>query len=582
MQKKLNYFTSVSFLSKYIRRHRKNFIMFYFGWLFDTVLSIAMPILFGIMIDEIVYYQNLSAFLRISLVFVILSVFSCILYFLIYAQHHYLMNMYTFDIKLDIFKHLQKCDARYLSDAPSGDIITTLQSYTYECMHFIIRNVIHLTNCILCILALVIYLFKINLQIGLFILAAAPVSVWINARFGKKIRDFGDRQITAYGGYISWIYEVLSALRDIRMLGAQKKTTRTFADKHKEMFDIQIKSGISSLTAGNIIRFTNLAVQLSIYTFAGFLAASGNITIGLITIIIAFYNSLTGKLGDLSAYYLDAQNRVSYIQYIYDFLHTPVETDFEGGQKLIISSGNISFRSVSFAYQDGSDVLKNFSLEISPGERLALVGKSGSGKTTLAYMLIGFYRPNAGEIIIDGQKLSDCTLASIRNNIGLIAQDVLIFDGSVRENLLLGNRKATEEEIVSACEQAGLTDFVNELPNGLDTIIGSQGINLSGGQKQRIAIARIYLKKPKIIIFDEATSALDSDTEASIHEAFEKVLSGVTAIIIAHRLSSVMMCDRAAILEEGSIREIGIPDKMARNSAAFQSLFAIKEVEQDA
>ncbi|MDR1262861.1 MAG: ABC transporter ATP-binding protein/permease [Oscillospiraceae bacterium] len=553
--------------------------MFYFGWLLDTVLSVAMPLLFGIMIDEIVYYQNVDTFVRIALFFVTLSVFSCVLYFMIYAQHHYLMNMYTLDIKKDLFDHFQKADAEFLSDASTGDIISILTSYSDECMHFVIRNIIHFLNGLIKIAAISIYLFVIDWKIGLAALLVTPISVIVNSKYGKKIRGYSDKQREYYKGYVSWVFEIFTALRDIRMLGAQRKVQSTFEDNHKRMFDINVKSSISSLTANNIIMFTKLIIQLGMFTLAGFAAMSGNITVGLLIVIVAFYEDLTSNTYHLSRTWLDAQDRISYIQRIHDFMETPTEDVWAGKNTLDVSDGKVTFNNIGFAYKKSSEVLNGFSLDIPSGERFALVGKSGCGKTTIAYMMIGFYRPRHGFIEIDGHKLSDCTLKSIRQNIGLIQQDVLVFDGTIKENILLGNRNASDEQVRNVCVQAGLWDFITTLSNGLDTVIGTKGVGLSGGQKQRVAIARIYLKDPKIIIFDEATSSLDSETEENIHAAWKGVLSGRTAIVIAHRLSSVMLCDRVAIIDGGQVSAIGNPQEMQRNNHAFKTLFAIKEAE---
>lgn len=552
--------------------------MFYFGWLLDTILSVATPILFGIMIDEIVYYQNIDSFIKNSLFFVTLAVFSCILYFLIYAQHHYLSSMYTFDIKRDVFDHLQKTDAEYMSDVPTGDIISTLQRYSMECMHFVIRNIIHLFNRILNIIAIAAYLFVIDWKIGIVALLVAPVSVLVNSKFGKKIRGYGDKQREYYMGYVSWVFEIFTALRDIRMLGAQKKTDEIFKDNHKKMFGVNIKSSIDSMTANNIIAFTKLAVQLIIFTLTGYAAASGSITVGLLTVVVAFYGDLSSGFASVSNSWLDAQNRVSYIQHIYDFMNSPTE-DNEGGKSVLaITEGKITFNNINFSYKKSNTVLQGFTLDVSPGDRFAFVGKSGCGKTTLAYMLIGFYRPQSGYIEIDGQKLSDCSLKSIRQSIGLIQQDVLVFDGTIKENILLGNRNATDEQIISVCEQAGLWDFIETLADGLHTVIGTKGLGLSGGQKQRIAIARIYLKNPKIIIFDEATSSLDGETEESVHAAWKGVLKGRTSIVIAHRQSSVMLCEKVALIEDGKVVSIGNPQEMEKNNETFKTLFAVKEM----
>jgi len=580
--KKLNYFTAIKFLSKYIGHHKKNFIMFYFGWFFDMLLGIVMPILFGIMIDEIVYHQNLPSFLRISLVFVIMSVFSCVLYFLIYAQHQYLMSMYVYDIQRDIFRHLQKANAEFMTDAKTGDIIATVQHYARECMHFVIRNIIHITNGCINLVLLTIYIFIISPWIGLLMLAAVPVSVIINARFGKKIRGYSNEQREYYGGYISYIYEVFTAIKDIRLLGAVKKVNRDVISRCKKMFSVNIKSGISTITAQNIINGTNLIIQLAIFTLTAYLVNGGNMTIGLLTIVMAYFTSLTWQVRNISNSYLDAQNRVGYIQRIYDFMNAPTEEGWLGENTLSIHNGEIIAKDVTFAYQKSGDVLQGFNLHIKPGERIALCGKSGCGKTTFGYMLLGFYEAQGGNISIDGQNLSDCTLKSIRQNIGMISQDVLLFDGSIKENLLLGKPGASEDEIISSLQKAGIWNHVSGLSNGINTVIGRNGIGLSGGQKQRIAIARIYLKNPSIIIFDEATSSLDSETEKQIHEAWEAMLAGRTSIIIAHRQSSVMMCDRAALMENGKIIEIGVPKGLEKSSAAFKELFALREVSRDA
>ncbi len=579
MTEKLNYFTAIKFLWKYVRNHISHFIRFYIGWFCDLLLSIAMPIMFGIMINEIIYKHDVDTFLKISLVVVIMSLFSCVLYFFIYAQHHYLMSMYTFDIKRDLFRSLQNCEAEFLTNSSTGDIIATVQWYTNECMHFVIRNIIHFFNGIIEILFLSTYLLIIDWKIGLFALVAAPISVLITTKFGKKIRNYGDKQRECYGGYISWVFEVLQGIRDIRMLGAEKKTNLIFETKHKEMFALNIKAGISSLTANNIISFVGLAIRLSIFTLAGFLAKDGNITVGGITVVVAFYSSLIARIKLTSQSYLDSQQRVSYIQRIYDYINSPSEQGIDNKKELVISKGEIEFQNVSFAYKNGNPVLNNFNLKIKAGEKIALVGKSGCGKSTLAYMLIGFYNPKRGDIIIDGQNLKDCSLKTMRQNIGLVAQDVIVFEGTIRFNIMLGNSNATEDDIISACEKAGLWDFIKTLPQGLDTPIGNNGVGLSGGQKQRIAIARIYLKNPKIIIFDEATSSLDNETEMEIHNAWKSVLENRTSIVIAHRQSSVMLCSSCALIENGEVCEIGSPMEMAKSSEKFKNLFAIKERE---
>ncbi|MGF7048143.1 ABC-type bacteriocin/lantibiotic exporter with double-glycine peptidase domain [Paenibacillus sp. DS2015] len=581
MTEKLNYYTTIKFLFKYISMHKKNYILFYFGWLFDALLKIFTPIMFAVMIDEIVYYNNIDVFFKISLSFVVMLLFSCVIHFFCQAQYAYLEVMFTFDIKQDIFKTMQAAQANYMSDAKTGDIINIIQSYSNECMVFVIRNMIHTVNNLLALVIYIAYILVIGWQYGLLMLVTVPISIYISSKFGRKVRKYSDEKREKYDVYNGWLFEMFSGIRDIRMLGAENKVNKSFIKQQKELYRIGIKNGLLSMTSQNIITTVNLFIHLSIFSLCAYMAFKNNMTIGILTVIIAYLMGITERVSFLSGIYLEAQNRISSIQRIYDFMNAPTEKEWKGKEELHVTNGNITFNNIEFAYNQRNQVLKGMSLNIHGGERLALCGKSGSGKTTLAYMLIGFYLPQNGEIEIDGQKLSDCSLKSIRQNIGVVQQDILIFDGSIKENLLLGKKNATDEEIIASCEHAGLGELLKTFQDGINTIIGKSGIGLSGGQKQRIAIARIYLKDPKIIIFDEATSALDRETEEQIHQTWNRVLAGRTSIIIAHNQSSVMLCEKVAIIENGLLGEMGVPGELIEKSDIFRSLFAVKELREE-
>ena len=578
MREKLSYFGALKYLSKYIVKYKSNFICFYIGWLLDTILAISMPILFGIMIDQIVYYQEVHTFIQISILFVVLSVFSCILYFFIYAQHHYLMSMYTFDIKIDMFDHFMKCDAAYMGNMAAGDTLVTIQNYAIECMHFVIRNLCHLVNVVLCAIAVAIYLLIIDWRIGIVAIAISPISAIVNKKIGKRVRDKGEEQRLVYGNYISWIFEMAAAFRDLRIVGLQKKAVKDFGNENVKVFNIETENGILKYVGDFFLKLFNLTIRLVIFFLAGYAAVKGNITVGLLTVVISFYEFLVSKVEYISSSYLDSQERIAYIQHIYDFMQIPVEKR-EGKSELKIVKGEIKFENVDFSYPNSSRILSNLNLKINPGEKLGLVGLSGSGKTTLAYMLVGFYRPNKGNISIDEQNIADVSLKTLRKEIGLVQQKAILFNGTIRENILLGKQDATEQEIVQSCIQAGIWEFINSLPNKLDTFVGKDGTGVSGGQRQRIAMARIYLKNPSIIIFDEATASLDAETEEVIHSEWKKVLDQRTAIIISHRKTSLMLCNRIAVLENGHIVEVGATNEMMINSLKFKTIFAMNEAD---
>lgn len=575
MTNKLNYFSTIKFLSKYIKKYKKHFILFGIGWIMDTLISIAAPILLGVLIDEIIYYQNINTFLKICLIFVFIMLFSCVLYFFIYAQHHYLMNMFTYEIKKDIMRHWQHGDAKSIVDIPAGEVIVLLQNYSNECLHFVIRNVVHFINGIIKLIIVTVYLTHLSWAIGLLGLIAAPTSIFISNVFGKKNKEYGIEQRDVYGCYIGWLNEILRAIKDIRVLRAEKHITNKFNTQNKKIIDLSIKVGFITLTTDSLLALVNLCIKLIMFLFAAYLAQTSNLTMGNFMIILSLYLLLSDQIKWTSSSYVDSQYRITYIQKIYDFLQTPKE-QWYGNKKLQISKGNIIFENVSFSYDNKKNVLDNLSLTIKQGERIALVGHSGCGKSTLAYLLLGFYNISNGTVKIDDQVLSECSLKSIRKNIGLITQKVSIFEGTIRNNLILGNHDISDNEIINACKKAEIWEHISSLPQGLDTVVGTDGAGLSGGQAQRIAIARIYLKNPQIIIYDEATSALDDETEDLILENWDSISNQTTSITIAHRLKSVMKCDRVALLNNGKISIVDTPDNLINNNKEFRELFNVK------
>lgn len=577
MKSELGYFTTIKFLKKYAKKYNKNFAMFSLGWFFDMVVALLIPALLGIMVDEISYYQNIGAFFRVSGMLLTITLFSCVLCYFIYAQHHYLMSMFTYDIRRKVFKHVLKCDSKHLINISTGNIVATILTFSNECLYFLIRNVIHFFNGIIKLIALSSCLFLLDWKIGMFAIVAAPLSVFVSARFGENIKKYGNEQRKQYVGLTSWLLDKLNGVTEIRLLGAKRKVDAEFKDKHIEAFRINYSCEIYNLSANNIVKFFNLCMQLALFAFTGVCSQTGTITIGYFLMVMSYYSLLTRQIGFTSNSILDAQNRIAYIQYLKDFLSFPLEDTLWGKDRLNVTAGEILINNLSFEYGSTRKIFDNINLKIAGGEKIALVGKSGCGKTTLAHILVGLFQPQEGEIYIDNKKLTDCSLRSIRENIGIVSQDVLMFEGTIKENVMLGNLSATEEAVRQACRQAGILSFVEGLPQGLDTIIGKNGVGLSSGQKQRLAIARIYLKNPKIIIFDEATSSLDKDTELEIHRAWKDVLFNRTSIIIAHRKSSVMQCDRVVVLNDGEIVEEGSPSHLLVNGDVFKVLFASME-----
>lgn len=575
-QTKLNHRTALVFLNRFLDGLRFEFVLFYFGWLFDTLIGILTPVLFGIMINQIVYYRNLPLFIRIGALFFAVSVFSSILYYWIYKIYSDFWGQIISRVRFRIYQVIQKMEAEELSNSNYGDMLDLMQNKVYECVNFIVRNIIHNINNFLAIIVCFIIVVIINPWVGLLLFAIAPLSVFISWKFGKRVREERYQNQLRYGSYIGWLYEMFSSLKDIRLLGAEGRVMNLFHRQQKELMDSDVKAGITSLKSEHIIANVNTGIQMLLYAVLAYFSLKENLSIGSIVVVLTYFSELKRRFNKVSNTYMDAQYRLSVIGRIKEMIEKPTEEQWTGREEMFVKKGEISFEDLSFSFQQKEPVIKEFDLRIEPGQKIALVGESGCGKSTLAYLFLGFYKPSRGVIKIDGKNISEFSLESIHRNIGVVQQDVLIFDGTIRENIMIGNETATEEEMLAACRAAGVYDFVMELEDGFETVLGTRGRQLSGGQKQRISIARVYLKNPAILIFDEATSSLDNETEALIHDAWASVLKNRTAIIITHRQSAALLCDEVALMKNGRIVERGTPPWLEEHSEEYRILFALQ------
>lgn len=530
---------SIRFLSGYILPYGKHFAAFYTGWLFETILSVLLPKLLGIMLDQIVYGRDLEEFLKVSAVAAGMSLYSCVLYYWLYAQHHYLMIMFTFQIKIAVFEKFLKMQPVKLKSFRSGEIIALIQDYPAECMHFLIRGVIHQINNVVLIAAVLVFSFRISTFVGAALLILSAVCGVVTVLSGNRTEKSSVRQRETYGNYIGWLFEILENQVLIRLAGAQEKVKNHLEDFSRKLFWERNRMEWIKVLSEHLIKGLILLSRMYIFGAAVYLTGKGVMTIGTFTVVITYFEKLTDVLSDVSRKWNDAQTRAGYIRKIRDFLDRPDEAD-KGKIAADRLRGEIQIRNVTFSY--GKNIIyKDFSLCIHSGEKVAVTGPSGSGKSTLAELLTGMLSPKKGKILIDGREIGDYTLRSFRSRIGILFQEPLITDDTLRGNLLLAKRGAAEEDLWKALEDAGLRTFAEGLPEGLDTKIREK---LSGGQKQRIGIAQICLKDPDLLFLDEPTSSLDKETEQEILERLRERFREKSMILITHREAPLSICDR--------------------------------------
>lgn len=573
----LSLFGALKFSKQFFSKLYFEFVLFYLGRLMCMLEETLVPILVAIMINQMVYYRNIDVFIKVGITFFAVSLFSCLIYYLAYEIYIDFWGKIADRVRKKMYQNELHMNAEEMANANYGDLSQLIQWKSIECGELVVKSILNNFNVMLNIIICLIVVYKINILIGVIFTLMVPVSVYVSMKYGARIRRERKKNESSYGRYLSWLYEVFGLFKDIRLMCAEHYTMKKFCEYQDDLIKTDVKAGIASLTAQGIIDNVNVWVRMVLYGILVIIAAKSGITIGTVTIILAYFTTTTQKLNLVCENYMFAQWRLATIGRLKEMLEIPLAKEDEEAKPIKIQKGSVEFSNVSFAYKGKSDIIDGLNLKIRAGEKVAIVGESGCGKSTLTYMLLGFYPAMKGTVSIDGTDISHSTLKSLRDGIGVVQQEVLIFKGTVRENVLAGKPDATEQEMVNACKAAGAYEFVMKMEDGFDTLLGKEARKLSGGQKQRIAIARAYLKNPSLLIFDEATASLDKETEAQIHENWKHVLEGRTAIVIAHRQSAVMLCDRVALMEHGKIVEEGTPEEMLAHSKRFQALFAVKE-----
>lgn len=558
---------------RFAKNYKWSFLSLYICLFTETVINTITPIFIGFMIDSVIYRKDISSFFSIALIYAICMGGVCILYLIHPTIWQYLTTRFVFDVRLSLYKKIIYAKAEYLGEARTGDLMHRINGDASEFINIIQRNTFHFFNSMITVGLSLFIVFKYNYIAGLIILVLAPISYFVSKHFGGNMRIQSQKSRIAYGDYVSWVFEVLKGLREIRILASEKATLIKFVKKYKSMTQISIKTSIINFKSDQLINFVNLLASLCLYVTAAILVFKGHLTIGAFVAMLDYFNKATGSIGYLIRNNVDMQNRMGAVDRVYNLLEETDEKDDKEVNNLEITDGKVEFANISFSYKERKNVIKDLSFKINSGQHIAIVGASGCGKTTLTSLLLKFYKPQAGKILIDGQDISSVTLSSIRKNIGIVQQETLIFSDTIRMNLKLGNKDATDEEILVACDKAAIGDFIRSLPMGLDTILGKDGVQISGGQRQRIAIARIYLRNPKILIFDEATSSLDYEAEKLILNSWNDVSFGKTTISIAHRLTTVLKSDKIAVMSKGEIVAFDTHLNLMKNCPEYIRLF---------
>jgi len=535
---------------------------------------LVKPVLDDIFFKKDLFMLKLLPFAIIAL-FLIKGIFD-------YGQSYlmsYVGQRIIADLREKIYNHLQSLSLSFFTRHPTGVLMSRIINDVNLVQGAVSEAVTGLIKDFFTILGLVVVVFYRDWKLALVAMVVFPLAIYPLVKFGRKLRSYSYRSQTTMGDISAILMETISGNRIVKAFNMEDYERKRFAGENRKLFNLLMKSVRVRALSHPLMEFLGGVGIAFIVFYGGYNVIKGVATPGTFFSFLAALLMLYEPVKRLSGVNNTIQQGLAAASRIFEVLDAVPEIRNKPGAKPLHSiTQGIEFQDVSFRYEE-EWVLKNISLQIKVGEVVAFVGASGGGKTTLLNLLPRFYDVSSGRILIDGVDIRDYTIESLRSMIGIVTQQTILFNDTVKNNIAYGKMGEPMEEIIKAAQAANAHGFIQNLPQGYDTIIGEQGIKLSGGERQRISIARALLKNAPILILDEATSSLDSESEVEVQKALEYLMQGRTTLVIAHRLSTVRRADRIVVISNGTIKEIGTHEELLEKNGEYKRLYLMQFID---
>lgn len=565
----------------YYKPHMKMFSLDMLASLLISLIGMLYPICTRTMLNDYIPNKEYRLIVIVGLGLLGLYFIRMLLRFFVQYYGHVIGVKMQAQMRNDMFRHLQELPFSFYDEHETGKIMSRMTNDLQDVSELAHHGPENFFICGIMVVGSFIYLCTIDWILTLIVFACVPLLALVSIVLRKKMRFafLESRKNVA----------VINASLESSISGIRVTKAFTNSKKEEEKFEVGNKDFVKSRSLAykamgqfhSSTSFITDVFNVIVLIAGGLFLYNGRIDFADYSTFIVSINLFINPVTTLINFMEQYQNGVTGFSRFIEIMDLKPEEEKEDAINLNHVVGNIDFKDISFAYDPSKGVLNHISLHVEAGKKLALVGPSGGGKTTICHLIPNFYKATSGQILIDGVDINDITFESLRKNIGIVQQDVFLFNGSIKENILYGKLDATEEEIVLAAKRANIHDYVMTLPHGYDTQIGERGVKLSGGQKQRLSIARVFLKNPSILILDEATSALDNTTEILIQQALDELCKGRTTLVVAHRLSTIKTADEIVVISGGKIIEEGTHEELINKKGAYEKLYSLQFRDSD-
>lgn len=566
---------------EYYKPHKKIFILDMLASFFVSFIGILYPIITRDMLNELIPDRQYRMIVFSGLALLVLYAVRMLLRYFIQYQGHVMGVRMQAQMRRDMFRHLERLPYSFFDNHETGKIMSRMTNDLMDISELAHHGPENLIICSVTILISFFYLGTIDWGLTLIIFACVPLLAAVSLLLRSRMREAFMRSRQSIAQINASLENSVSGIRVTKAFTNMEKEEEKFEVGNREFVRARSDAYRSMGQFYSSTSFITDVFNVVILIAGGLFLYAGRIGFGDYSAFIVSVNLFLTPVTTLINFMEQYQNGVTGFQRFLEIMDAEAESDLPGASDVDSVRGDIEFRDISYRYEEGEDVLDHIDLKIRAGEKFALVGASGSGKTTICHLIPHFYEVTSGQILVDGKDIREISRVSLRRNIGIVQQDIYLFNASIRDNILYGRLDADEEEVIEAAKRANIHDYIMSLPQGYDTQIGERGVRLSGGQKQRLSIARVFLKNPPILILDEATSALDNTTEIMIQQALDELCRGRTTIVVAHRLSTVRNADEIAVLVDGRIAEQGSHDELMELNGEYAKLYNLQFRDQE-